>query len=210
MDHLQKMALSITYVHFMWSISCTLYFSSALSTFPPNFCPNEPNAMTCCTGYYLSDGKENKTCLECVGAIGRNCSVPCPPRFYGKSCKLQCQCSESQCDRVKGCLKISKASVLDALRNLFGPHWLIIAVGGVILLFIAICPVLIYVIIRNRKRNRIQRETRSGSNRAYVSHTLPFEPTSAYEGMICTPHASTEYLSVSFQSKPVDNPTRYM
>ena len=102
--------------------------------------------MRCCTGYYLSDGKENKTCLgkvlfskilikyaynriksrrfvsdqqqfrlnffmlssECVGAIGSNCSVPCPSRFYGKSCKLQCQCSESQCDRVKGCLKISK------------------------------------------------------------------------------------------------------
>lgn len=43
--------------------------------------------------------------LECeVGYIGPRCNTPCPSPSYGPLCRLLCNCNQSECDNIKGCV----------------------------------------------------------------------------------------------------------
>lgn len=44
--------------------------------------------------------------LECPdGTFGVNCSQKCPNNYFGRLCKMPCNCSDGQfCDQVKGCI----------------------------------------------------------------------------------------------------------
>lgn len=43
--------------------------------------------------------------LECeVGYIGPHCKTPCPSPAYGPTCRLLCNCNQSECDNIKGCV----------------------------------------------------------------------------------------------------------
>ncbi|XP_078336136.1 uncharacterized protein LOC111137598 isoform X4 [Crassostrea virginica] len=76
------------------------------STISPNnlnthVCMQRDGTMTCCTSYYQTqDG-----CLPCIGAIGPNCSISCPPNYFGAKCMDRCQCSTDECDKELGCYK---------------------------------------------------------------------------------------------------------
>jgi hypothetical protein len=39
-----------------------------------------------------------------TGYIGLHCKKPCPFPDFGKGCQSSCNCSEDQCNHVKGCL----------------------------------------------------------------------------------------------------------
>lgn len=42
--------------------------------------------------------------LACdIGYIGINCDVRCPFHYFGLDCQSTCNCSEENCDYVKGC-----------------------------------------------------------------------------------------------------------
>lgn len=91
----------------------------------------------CCTGYYIQDGICKSTlCLikislifffqfhltnkiwskrwfcnsfiiECFGAVGPNCSIPCESNFFGYLCKNQCDCQKDEiCNRYFGCSEL--------------------------------------------------------------------------------------------------------
>lgn len=61
--------------------------------------------IICCIGYYNS----GDNCIECEpGTTGRNCSLICPPDFFGLQCTEPCHCSpDKYCDPTKGCLSNS-------------------------------------------------------------------------------------------------------
>lgn len=44
--------------------------------------------------------------LECPdGTFGVNCSQTCPNNYFGRLCKMPCNCPDGQfCDQVKGCI----------------------------------------------------------------------------------------------------------
>lgn len=42
---------------------------------------------------------------ECVGSVGLNCSLPCPPEYFGPKCASHCQCTKDECDAKFGCPK---------------------------------------------------------------------------------------------------------
>lgn len=43
--------------------------------------------------------------LECeVGYIGPRCQTPCPSLSYGPNCRFLCNCYQSECDNIKGCV----------------------------------------------------------------------------------------------------------
>ncbi|XP_078338935.1 uncharacterized protein LOC111133879 [Crassostrea virginica] len=124
-----KMRMVICFIRVILSL---LYFS--LLSMSNNFCSDD----ICCSGYYLYEENGNKTCLECVGAFGNNCSTHCGPGSYGEQCKFKCQCPENQCDRVNGCMKDKKGvgenitaiderapDTLDFLKNISIFHWVI-------------------------------------------------------------------------------------
>lgn len=70
------------------------------------------NSTRCCTGFRLI----NRTCTECIGYFGENCSVPCPPGFYGPRCKTRCNCSvKDTCNQFVGCIS-NYTCVLDRQR----------------------------------------------------------------------------------------------
>ncbi|XP_055996863.1 uncharacterized protein LOC125647361 isoform X1 [Ostrea edulis] len=56
----------------------------------------------CCSGYRLW----NEQCIECFGAFGENCSVPCGQNTFGYRCRRICNCTDNQvCDRYTGCME---------------------------------------------------------------------------------------------------------
>nr|XP_022311036.1 uncharacterized protein LOC111116341 [Crassostrea virginica] len=67
-----------------------------------NMCKNGERE-TCCSGYYEMNG----TCLECLGAYGFNCSLPCADVTYGYQCKNKCTCAYNEvCDKYRGCVRL--------------------------------------------------------------------------------------------------------
>lgn len=47
--------------------------------------------------------------VECpLGKFGMNCLVTCPPLYYGRLCKNQCDCSFHRCNMKYGCKTTSK------------------------------------------------------------------------------------------------------
>lgn len=44
-------------------------------------------------------------CLACLpGRFGENCSIPCRYPSYGSKCQKECNCKESHCSSVTGCM----------------------------------------------------------------------------------------------------------
>nr|XP_034338668.1 uncharacterized protein LOC105323934 isoform X3 [Crassostrea gigas] len=66
-----------------------------------NFTTDGDN-FPCIQNYYILDGN----CTECPdGTFGVNCSQTCPNNYFGRLCKIPCNCSDGQfCDQVKGCI----------------------------------------------------------------------------------------------------------
>nr|XP_034338673.1 uncharacterized protein LOC117692987 [Crassostrea gigas] len=62
------------------------------------------NKNGCCVNYYRS--RINGQCTECpAGTFGLNCSSICGDDYYGRLCKMECNCTDGQyCDPVHGCL----------------------------------------------------------------------------------------------------------
>lgn len=49
--------------------------------------------------------------IECMsGYTGLNCSDKCPHPTYGKNCQGFCNCSEIQCDILRGCNNITSGN----------------------------------------------------------------------------------------------------
>lgn len=49
----------------------------------------------------------NSFMIECFGAIGPNCSIPCESNFFGYLCKNQCDCQKDEiCNRYFGCSEL--------------------------------------------------------------------------------------------------------
>lgn len=48
---------------------------------------------------------ETHSFSECVGSVDVNCSMPCPPEYFGPKCASHCQCMENECDAKVGCHK---------------------------------------------------------------------------------------------------------
>nr|XP_034321099.1 protein draper-like [Crassostrea gigas] len=68
------------------------------------------NSTRCCTGFRLI----NRTCTECIGYFGENCSAPCPPGFYGPRCKTRCNCSVKDiCNQFVGCISNYTCASID-------------------------------------------------------------------------------------------------
>lgn len=43
--------------------------------------------------------------IECPnGTYGQNCTQICQPSFYGKLCSEKCDCTNSSCHHVYGCI----------------------------------------------------------------------------------------------------------
>lgn len=56
-----------------------------------------------CDTLYLILSRNNAECEP--GTTGENCSLTCPPAFFGLQCREQCNCSpEEYCDPTSGCL----------------------------------------------------------------------------------------------------------
>ncbi|XP_062612096.1 uncharacterized protein LOC134273895 isoform X2 [Saccostrea cucullata] len=181
-----------------------------------NWCMHSDGSMTCCTSYFEEDGD----CYECVGSHGKNCSNPCPQNYFGPRCTRQCQCLESECDKIYGCpkettfpiLETSTAKVLGTshssqlleassnaaskletfFENLQLRHWLVIC--SVFFLIVFVFFVIIGTVRRRNKRKREQKQR--------------LDTGSGYLGTPITPHSSTRFLNVSFQSRPIDDPPR--
>ncbi|XP_062620527.1 uncharacterized protein LOC134282094 [Saccostrea cucullata] len=50
--------------------------------------------------------EKRNSCVECdLGYSGIQCNIPCVYPGYGKDCQLNCDCEESECDIVSGCIK---------------------------------------------------------------------------------------------------------
>ncbi|XP_062604790.1 multiple epidermal growth factor-like domains protein 10 [Saccostrea cucullata] len=59
------------------------------------------NNQKCCSNHY----KVNHTCQACPpGYFDLDCSSQCPPSRYGFMCAYLCNCSNSYCNHVTGCL----------------------------------------------------------------------------------------------------------
>lgn len=68
-----------------------------------NHSPCNKRRYNCCAGYMLETNK--MVCVECeVGYIGPHCKTPCPCPAYGHTCRLLCNCNQSECDKIKGCV----------------------------------------------------------------------------------------------------------
>lgn len=68
-----------------------------------NSCGEEDGIIKCCSGYYEHD----RRCIECFGAFGINCLVPCDNKSFGYQCKGTCDCQEHEvCNRYIGCQTI--------------------------------------------------------------------------------------------------------
>ncbi|XP_052701814.1 platelet endothelial aggregation receptor 1-like [Crassostrea angulata] len=64
-------------------------------------CGQSTSSKICCSGYREISG----TCTECIGYMGKDCSVPCPTGFYGKRCFKSCKCSVFEtCNQFVGCM----------------------------------------------------------------------------------------------------------
>ncbi|XP_056017896.1 N-acetylglucosamine-1-phosphodiester alpha-N-acetylglucosaminidase-like isoform X2 [Ostrea edulis] len=166
----------------------------------------------CCSGYY----EENDDCHECIGSSGVNCTTPCPPDWFGPQCHIRCQCSSIKCDVIYGCaegttesengtvsldINIPKYPVSDVpssggnkLLNFTQKHWVVIVVVVILVLLVIVCSV---AAVRSRNKGKKQQ-----THTSYINHSLP--ETNDYNYQNLTPYASTEFLSVSFQSKPMD------
>lgn len=56
-----------------------------------------------CDTLYLIFPRNNAECEP--GTIGENCSLTCPPYYFGLQCTEQCNCSSDEyCDPTSGCL----------------------------------------------------------------------------------------------------------
>nr|XP_011445046.2 N-acetylglucosamine-1-phosphodiester alpha-N-acetylglucosaminidase-like isoform X3 [Crassostrea gigas] len=145
-----------------------LLSSSILSaTIRPNLCRQSDGSMYCCTGYYLTENG----CQECVGSVGLNCSLPCPPEYFGPKCASLCQCTKDECDAKFGCpkdmkttMKIFKISALSQtvppniisenfFQKLSLANWVLIFSTAIVIVSVAIgC--IIFVGIKVKKKER--------------------------------------------------------
>ncbi|XP_062609476.1 cell death abnormality protein 1-like [Saccostrea cucullata] len=57
----------------------------------------------CCLNFYQSPDGE---CLECpLGTNGVNCTQKCVKGYFGRLCRLHCNCPAEECDGSFGCPK---------------------------------------------------------------------------------------------------------
>nr|XP_034337391.1 N-acetylglucosamine-1-phosphodiester alpha-N-acetylglucosaminidase-like [Crassostrea gigas] len=132
-----------------------------------NLCRHPDGSMYCCTGYYLTENG----CQECVGSFGFNCSLPCPPKYFGPKCASLCQCTEDECDAKFGCSKDMKTTMkifkISALSQTVPPNiisenffeklslanWVLIFSTAIVIVSVAIgC--IIFVGIKVKKKER--------------------------------------------------------
>ncbi|XP_061162446.1 N-acetylglucosamine-1-phosphodiester alpha-N-acetylglucosaminidase-like [Saccostrea echinata] len=179
-----------------------------------NWCMHPDGTMSCCTSYFEEDG----ACYECIGSHGQNCSSPCPQNYFGPKCTSRCQCLESECDKIYGCpkdttipiLETSTANIFDIsrrnqisevsksaasklvsfIKNLQLRHWFIICSICLLIVFVFL---VIAGTVRHRNKGKRERKERldTGDNGDL--------------GTGITPHSSTNFLHVSFQSRPIDD-----
>ncbi|XP_062573296.1 multiple epidermal growth factor-like domains protein 10 [Saccostrea cucullata] len=68
------------------------------------------NAHGCCDGYFW----DRNACVKCpTGYTDKNCSEKCRYPSYGEECQLECQCNETECDYITGCIDVSTVTNLD-------------------------------------------------------------------------------------------------
>ncbi|XP_078309739.1 uncharacterized protein LOC111106374 isoform X2 [Crassostrea virginica] len=65
-----------------------------------NKSPQHNGSRYCLYNYYFNGS-------DCAGTFGLNCSSICSPSTYGESCSQKCNCSNSSCHHVYGCISMS-------------------------------------------------------------------------------------------------------
>nr|XP_022317229.1 multiple epidermal growth factor-like domains protein 10 [Crassostrea virginica] len=91
--------MKVTVIVFFVQFTYMTFGTNSLQT---NVCTDR-GRETCCSGYYELNG----TCLECFGAFGVNCSLPCADASYGYQCKNKCTCAYNEvCDKYRGCVRL--------------------------------------------------------------------------------------------------------
>lgn len=96
--------VSYKYLFFVIIILCFHFGGSFILPGTRNGCKIQngtSESRYCCSGYY----EQNKSCHECIGSHGFNCTSPCPPSWYGALCRYKCSCPDKECDQVNGCTK---------------------------------------------------------------------------------------------------------
>ncbi|XP_062604791.1 multiple epidermal growth factor-like domains protein 10 [Saccostrea cucullata] len=88
---------------------------------PTYGCPDEDKGVNTCSQGLLVDAnqrccyhyhKVNYTCQACpLGYFGSECSSLCPFPSYGFRCTYLCNCSNSNCNHVTGCLPTIESSL---------------------------------------------------------------------------------------------------
>ncbi|XP_052718601.1 uncharacterized protein LOC128190557 [Crassostrea angulata] len=68
--------------------------------------PNSTCADRCCHNFYKN--WLNGLCVECpLGSFGLNCNETCPPQYYGRLCRIKCDCPLQHCNQMYGCVYLS-------------------------------------------------------------------------------------------------------
>ncbi|XP_062592835.1 multiple epidermal growth factor-like domains protein 10, partial [Saccostrea cucullata] len=71
----------------------------------------------CC--YNLYPDPRNNICKECpYGTYGWNCKQKCASGFYGRLCLSVCECPDTECDRVNGCIAAQHMASVSLPRRL--------------------------------------------------------------------------------------------
>nr|XP_011429485.2 uncharacterized protein LOC105329770 isoform X1 [Crassostrea gigas] len=99
-----KAMVSYKYLFFVLIVLCFYSCGSSILPGTRNGCKVQTGTNEtryCCSGYF----EKNRSCHECVGSHGFNCTSPCPPSWYGALCRFRCSCPDDECDRVNGCNK---------------------------------------------------------------------------------------------------------
>uniref|UniRef100_A0A8W8JFV1 Uncharacterized protein n=1 Tax=Magallana gigas TaxID=29159 RepID=A0A8W8JFV1_MAGGI len=64
------------------------------------------------TNIFISSVKMKNACND--GYVGENCTATCPELYYGRECRLKCNCNKDQCNHIAGC---SKSAISEGTLN---------------------------------------------------------------------------------------------
>ncbi|XP_052694692.1 scavenger receptor class F member 1-like [Crassostrea angulata] len=80
---------------------CLAILMTTIGTYSDELkCTESNSSAQCCSGFR----KINRKCEECIGFFGEGCTRSCPPGFYGRRCRLICNCAVNEtCNQFVGC-----------------------------------------------------------------------------------------------------------
>ncbi|XP_022345268.2 uncharacterized protein LOC111137866 isoform X1 [Crassostrea virginica] len=135
---------------------CTLFIQARGIIGSGPRCEKENNRLGCCTNYQLTDG----SCIPCIGTFGDNCSGgPCKTGYYGFGCLSKCNCSEQQCDKIKGCTEPSEGVTAGSGTETGFPCQLLVSIlGGLVIVLAVSLVAILYKTLRKKRSYRIYQE----------------------------------------------------